>query len=207
MTLTNAYLTLPEFKQLASITTVTGDADCERAIEAASRTIDGICGRRFYSDAAATARTYHAEAYWSVLVDDFHTTTDLVVKTDTGDDGTFETTWASTDYELLPRNGIMNGVEGWPYTTVRAVEGRTFPCGKRASVQVTAKWGWAAVPPAVEQACVIAALDFWKAKDAPFGIAGIEGDGTVARVRSNPQVRALLAPFMKGTGVGGVRVG
>jgi hypothetical protein len=197
VTLTNAYLTLPQFKEIIGKTTVTDDAPAERAIEAASRAIDAMCERRFYKDTSATARVYDMSTYYELAVDDFWTTTSLAVATDTGDDGTFETVWASTDYELWPRNGIVSGIEGWPYRTIRAVEGRTFPCGRRTTVQVTAQWGWAAVPTAVVQACSLVANDYWKAKDAPFGIAGVEGDGIVARIRANPQVRGLLGPYIK----------
>jgi hypothetical protein len=202
MTITNGYLTLAEFKSLIAKTTTDGDDACDRAIEAASRAVDAWCGRRFYADAAATARVFAPFTASEAWVDDIHTTTDLVVATDTGDDGTYETTWASTDYELMPRNGIRNGLEGWPYTAIRAVEGLSFPCGRRATVQVTAKWGWAAVPTAVELATSIAAMDFWKSKDAPFGIAGLEGE-FAARIRANPQVRELLRPYLK---QGGIRV-
>jgi hypothetical protein len=203
MTLTNAYLTLAEFKSLIGKTTVDGDDACERAIEAASRAVDAWCGRRFYADAAATARVFAPFTASEAWVDDIHTTTDLVVKTDTGDDGTYETTWTTGDYELMPRNGIRNGLEGWPYTAIRAVEGLSFPCGRRATVQVTARWGWAAVPTAVELAAQILAMDFWKSKDAPFGIAGLDSEFGSSRIRSNPQVKALLSPFVK---QGGIRI-
>ncbi len=197
MTLTNAYLTLPQFKSMTGKTTVTDDPTAEMAINAASRAIDAVCERRFYADAAATARVYTPDDWYEVRVDDFHTITGLAVKTDPGDDGTYETTWSTTDYELYPLNGIVSGIEGWPYTRIRAVEGRTFPCGQRATVQVTAQWGWATVPAAVVQACSLVANDYWKSKDAPFGIAGVDGDGIVARIRSNPQIRGLLAPYIK----------
>jgi hypothetical protein len=197
MTITNGYLTLQQFKEVTTVTTVGAHTVAERAIEAASRAIDAMCERRFYKDTTATARLYPMGSYYELAVDDFWTTTGLVIATDTGDDGTFETTWSASDYELWPRNGIVAGIEGWPYRTVRSVEGRTFPCGRRTTVQVTAQWGWAAVPTAVVQACSLIAHDYWKAKDAPFGIAGIEGDGIVARIRANPQVRALLGPYVK----------
>jgi hypothetical protein len=197
LTITNGYLTLAQFKEIVGKTTVADDPVAERAIEAASRAIDAMCERRFYKDTSATARVYRLDSMAQVSVDDFWTTTSLAVATDTGDDGTFETTWASSDYELWPRNGIVSGIEGWPYRTIRAVEGRTFPYGARTTVQVTAQWGWAAVPTAVVQACSLVANDYWKAKDAPFGIAGVEGDGIVARIRSNPQIRGLLGPYIK----------
>jgi hypothetical protein len=67
-----------------------------------------------------------------------------------------------------------------------------------ASVQVTAKWGWPAVPPAVKQAAFIVAADLFKAKDSAFGVAGFGEFGAV-RVgsRMNPQAQALLAPFVE----------
>ena len=51
----------------------------EQAIEAASREIDAYCGRRFWQDGTATARTYYADTPRIACVDDIATTTGLVV--------------------------------------------------------------------------------------------------------------------------------
>jgi hypothetical protein len=121
----------------------------------------------------------------------------LIVKTDEGDDGTYETTWTiSTDFVLEPLNGRgRDGSTGWPYTKVVAVGSRYFPIwSRRPSVQVTAKWGWETTPAPVVDAVLLVAAESWKLKEAPLGVTGF-GDFGVVRVRDNPIVARKLAGF------------
>jgi hypothetical protein len=163
------------------------DGTFAAVLAAASRDLERYCGRQFNKTTTAAARTYHPRHSRSVMVDDFHTVTDLAVATDEGDDGTFEIVWASTDYELRPRGGIVDGVTGWPYERVDAVESRVFPCnGYRPQVQVTAQWGWAAVPAAVREATLSAAEQ--RLAKSPSPVVGESIDGysvTYGRVGSD----------------------
>lgn len=164
---------------------------------ATSRAIDRWCGRRFYADTVATARVFQPSTSYVVRVDDLQSGTITTVKTDDNDDGTFETTWTTADYEVLPLNAIgPSGYEGWPVTELRAVEARLWPTWvKRAGVvQVTAKWGWAAVPSEVKQSAYILGSELWKRKDAPFGVAGISDLG-VLRIREDSRLVAMLSTF------------
>lgn len=197
MALGDPYASLDELKAYLSIPDVNEDDQLTDALESASRGVEQFTGRQFNDAGAASARVYYPEHGCRVEVDDFHTTTGLVVETDTGDDGTYETEWASTDYQLQPLNGIVDGVTGWPYREVVAVEGRRFPtCSKRAPVQVTARWGWAEVPAPVKQATLIVAAETFKLSEAPFGVAGFDGFGAV-RVRDNPMAARKLAPYRR----------
>lgn len=190
------YATLPELKSYLRIDNTTDDSELTDALTSASRGIDKYCDRSFGKDTSATARVYYPDDACVVRVDDFHTTTGLIVKTDSGDDGTYETTWLVTDFQLEPLNGIVDGEIGWPFTRVRAVVGN-FPVGaRRAAVEVTAQWGWAAVPASVKQSCLIMAAETFKLRDAPFGIAGF-GDFGMVRVRDNPMARAKLDPYRR----------
>lgn len=201
MAVTNGYTTLADLRGVLGIPDTAEDTRIEAAINAASRGIDLHCRRRFHADTTATARVYGADATpdgYVLHVDDFHTTTGLVVATDDTDDGTFETTWAATDYQLEPLNGIVSGVEGWPYTRLVAIGRYLWPAvGRRARARITAKWGWAAVPEPVRQASQLVAADLWKQKDAPFGVAGTGEYGVLRILEQNPTVRGLLAGFRK----------
>ena len=139
------------------------------------------------------------DARWGhrVDVDDFSTTTGLTVKTDEGDNGTYDQTWTvTTDFTVEPANLNLNGIP-WTYTQIRAVGSKVFPtAGQRARVQVTAAFGWPAVPDAVTQATYELALDIFKMKDAPFGVAGFNEYGQI-RVRENNTVKMLLEPYRK----------
>lgn len=169
-----------------------------RAITWASRRVDEICGRNFTTTAgSASARVFAAESAYRCRVDDFATTTDLVVKVDFGDDGTYETTWtANTDYVLTPENQLSGGLT-FPYTAIRSVNG-IFPCGYRfrSPVQVTARWGFGStVPDAVIAATTLLAVRYYSRPDAPFGWSG-SMDASVP-VRRDYDVEELLAPYVK----------
>src|SRR5690606_2786484 len=97
---------------------VTHDRDdhaYQAALDAAELLVDGHCGRTFTKDTTASARVFVPDGHRSVMVDDFHTTTDLAIKTDEDGDGVYETTWSAGDYTLLPYNGRKGG-RAWPYT-------------------------------------------------------------------------------------------
>ena len=139
-----SYVALSELKSALGITVSTDDAFLNLAIDSAEQSINDLCGRKFTADGSASARTYRAQPYL-VVTDDVSTLTSLTVKTDTSGDGTFDTTWASTDYQVEPLNNL---VKGRSVNNLRAVENYLFPVygDGRAAVEVTAKWGWPAVP-------------------------------------------------------------
>lgn len=201
MTITNGYCTLDDVTAALRMGNDTNDdAAIERAVEAASRLIDGYCSRHFYAD-TVSARVFRATNCNIVDVDDISTLTGLVVATDSSGDGTFDVTWSASDYQLEPLNGRRSG-QAWPYHTLRAVGSYDFPTygtrGHEALVEVTAAWGWAAIPAAVVDACVIQTVSQFKAKDAPLGFAGF-GDMGAMRMSAtmHPTARTLLAPYRK----------
>jgi hypothetical protein len=194
----DSYATLAELKtRLTGIASSLDDNAMTNALAVASRGIEHVCGRQFNKTTSATTRVFYPDNSCRAIVDDFHTTTDLVVKTDDGDDGTYETTWSTSDYQLEPINGILDGESGWPYWKIRAVSGRWFPTsGRRAPLQVTAQWGWTAVPVAVKEACLAVAQDTFQLRGAPFGVGGNPEWGTF-RVRANPMAMSMIAPYSR----------
>src|SRR5690606_17375049 len=131
-------------------------------------------------------------------VADISTTSGLVVKTDDDDDGTFETTWTASDYQLEPLDGITDSRAVWK---IRAVGDRVFPVSVkgRALVQVTAQWGWAAVPDPITTACLIQSARNANRRQAPFGIIEYPALGTSARLFAalDPDVKMLVRPYVK----------
>lgn len=195
MALGTDYATLAELKAYANATKDTYDDLLTDALSAASRGIETICHRQFNDAGSATARVYRPLHSTLVEVDDFHTLIGLVVKTSTAGDNVFDTTWTAAEYEPRPLNGIIGGQPGWPYNQLWGDGTRLFPAAKRASVEVTARWGWAAVPLPVKQACLMVATEIYKSKDAPFGVAGNGTFGEI-RVRENPLVMRKLSPYV-----------
>lgn len=210
MAIGDPYATLAELKSYIGITDSVDDDKLTDALDTASRAVESFCDRQFNDAGTASPRVYRAEEWNWLTVDDFSTTSGLIVQTDLDFDGVFETTWTAAEYQLEPLNGIVGGEAGWPTYKIRAVAGKWFPTYhgrgrffqpytfinqlERATVQVTAQWGWAAVPAAVKQSTLIIASETFKLKDAPFGVAGF-GDMGVIRVRDNPVVARRLAKY------------
>lgn len=175
----------------------TDNTRIDDALAAASRAIEKFCHRQFNDAGSATARVFYPDGYYLTNVDDFSTTTGLIVKTDTAADGTYATTWVAADTQAEPLNGVVDGESGWPYWKLRAVGNNTFPCywiNNIAPLQVTARWGWTAVPADVKQACLILASNYFRLAGAPFGVAGMDQFGPI-RVKNMPQVAELLMPY------------
>lgn len=197
------YISVQEFKSYlvgeANANLTGQDGQFEDAINTASREIDTYCARQFNKATTATAREFEPDSANWCYVDDFWTTADLSVKLDSAGDGSFATTLVTTQYELSPANGVVDGMPGWPFYKIRLLNGLTFPCsysGRSRTLQVTAKWGWADVPAPVRAACKIMAAETWKLKDAPFGVLGLDEFGVV-RVRQNKMAVSKLYPYSK----------
>lgn len=169
----------------------------ERAINATSRAIDAYTGRRFWQDGAVQSKVFRCDDPYEVEVDDISTTTGLVVATDTTGDGTYASTWSASDYQLEPLNaGADAGAYAW--WRLVAVGTRQFPVHqRRATLRVTARFGWSQIPPAVEEACMLRAANLFKRKEATFGVAGFGEFGVVRIGRNDPDVVALLGDFIK----------
>lgn len=174
------------------------DVRLEMACDAATQQVQAECNRQFVYDTVASPRIFVAESALYCPVDDFGTTSGLVVRTDDDNDGVFETVWLSTDYQLEPLNGRYQG-QVWPYNVLRAIEARYWPRWRgQALVQVTARWGWATLPNPVKQAAQIQALSIFKSVDAPLGVAGF-GDIGVVRLRQamHPVASSLLMQYRR----------
>jgi len=204
MTVTNGYCTRGEVElELGfQVNDALAAAKIDTAIAAASRQIDGYTGRRFWQDATVQTRQYFADNVIECRTDDISTTTGLVVKVDSNDDGGFaETLTISTNFLLLPLNA-EDETPARPYHDIRIVDSGIswFPISAsgRPGVQVTAKFGYASVPDDVRKAALTQAVQLYKASDAVFGGMSF-GDGSFIRVRDtlNPMAAALVEPYCK----------
>lgn len=207
MSITNGYCTLAELKAWLDITDTNDDGELEAVIEAASRWIDDMTGRRFYS--ATEARYYTADNPNWLYIDDIARGTDgpliITLKTDSDGDGTYETTWSASDYVTKPRNPVLVGTTYQIPVTSLEVNKRTgdysFPVSVQDGVQVSAPFGYSGqAPPPVKTACLMASARFWKRKDSIFGLAGVAQLGVQAvqvKISADPDILSLLKPFRK----------
>jgi len=196
MALGDPYATLAELKlRVGGVADAAQDAALNNALAVATSGINSICGRQFNKTTTASARVFYPRTQRRALVDDFHTITDLAIKIDTGDTGTYDLTLTSSQYQLEPLNGVVDGESGWPYWVIRTLQGTVFPCNQRAPLQVTAQWGWTAVPPGVKEACLMVSEETYALKDTRFGVGGVAEWGTI-RVRANPMAMSMISKYI-----------
>lgn len=188
------YISRAELKKYLGINNTDDDAVLDTCIATAQQKIDNYCGRKFSLDSTATERRYNFQDHRYMLVDDIGSTTGLVIKTDTNNDGTFATTWTSSDYQLEP---YQSATPVNPQYAIRAVGSLLFPYNPygRHSVSVTAKWGFPSVPSPITTATFLLAARYFKRKDSPDGLVTYPDFGVVRVGRMDPDVAALLSSY------------
>jgi len=203
MAITNGYATRNQVKAALRIGTAdTQDDDLlDNCVGAASRLIDGYANRQFWADGSATTRVFTAADSFVCEIDDIASTA-ITLKTSTNADGNFDVTWTPSDWQLEPVNGILDGLTV-PRTRIRAVGDYLFPTlnanfGLEALVQLTAVYGWPAVPEPITQAVIIQASRIFKRYDSPLGVAGFGDLGAIRVTRAlDPDVAQLVEPYRR----------
>lgn len=195
---TTDYCTVAEYKtQWVNLTDNIDDALIARAITASSIAVDHFChtpgfGQQFNTRVFDTCET------WRVRIDPITVINE--VATDDNTDGTFETVWATTDFQPLPLNATSTG-ELEPYTELHATGNRTFPrvngtLHRHGLIQVKGIWGWPAVPVPVKQATLLVVNRLVQRRNSPEGVAGFDEVGTVRiSAREDPDAVRLLTPY------------
>lgn len=166
------------------------------AVATATEEINKFCNRNFWSTGTPSEREFVASSRNVVFTDDFHTTpTTVKIVEYWGDGVTVTTVLTATDWKAEPRNPDP----GRPQWLLRNMMTTTpFPAGpNRGHILVTATWGWAAVPGSVKEACLLLAEEYFKLKDAPFGVVNWGEFGPV-RVTTNRRAIGLLKQYARG---------
>ncbi|HEX5995356.1 MAG TPA: hypothetical protein VFY84_09475 [Jiangellales bacterium] len=186
------YSTLALLKKAVNRGTSDTSADdlLAQALEAGARSIEQYCdGRVFYLADTATARTFPtrrrlclAEGYRLPTDDIGHAT----ITAEVGDG----TTWTElTDIETYPHNALARDV------AITALISQTDWASHRLA-RITARWGWPSQPSAVGQANLLQSSRLYRRKDSPEGVAGSSEWGLVRVPNLDPDVKALLAPYV-----------
>lgn len=180
------YGTLDELKLMRGISDTGDDLLLTKALVTASRRVDARCGRRFWLDPAPVARAFGAAGRVTpdgrLLVDDIGSLDGVVVESGYG------AGWSAVSgWQLGPDNAP---VTGWPYTEVHG-------CWSGGRVQITARWGWPAVPEDVSMATLLLASRLFLRKNSPEGLLRSAEFGSVRVSRWDPDVDALLGPYVQ----------
>lgn len=192
------YCTLTELKAALSITDNIDDSVLQTAITSASTWVDGWCYRSFEAaGTAVTDRDYIPTGTFDPLfIDDC---VEIVqVKLDDDLDRTFAETLRDIDFQAEPINATTGGLP-LPFTRLRPFEDGYWPTFRgQATVRVSARYGWPAIPDAVREATIFQASRLFTRRDSPLGVAGF-GDMGAMRVSRfvDPDVEMLLSPYRK----------
>ena len=202
--MSHAYRSVSELKGWLGLSGSGQDTNLGYALDAATAAIDSYAGRQFDIDGAVVTRLYDCEYMDYAEVDDIATSTGLIVKTLNADGSVNETLTLNTDYYLAPYNA--DKVEPvMPFTKIiMAIEksGKVLPTEHRQGLSVTAKFGFSAVPDAIEQATLIQASRYFQRKNSPMGFSGNPETGQPAVVflsELDPDVKNLVKTFKKTT--------
>jgi hypothetical protein len=187
-----AYVTLEEMKRWLRNERGADDDDLvTEALDAATAAIDDFCQRSFTVAGSGAARVYVPTGTTVLPIYDATTVTAIT------EDGT---TLATTYWQAEPLNLLDGAGKVTPYTAIRRIDGgvwaqeSTYP-GK-ASISVTATWGWVATPAVVKAACRSIAKDIISEQDVRNGLVSF-GD-FAARAVANGPVQGRLMPLRRG---------
>ena len=216
MSITNGYVTIKELQGHLHgngvPTTFTADdiVNMEFAIEAISRLIDEKCDTTFY---ARTETRYFTPQNSDLLWLDTDLISITTLKSDEDGNGTYETTWSTSDYWLEPRNARVktNEEDKKPYRQIRQNPNGSYAFIKTDySIEIAGSWGYTdgidgsseptQVPPFVKQAVLLMANRIYRRKDAIFGIAGTPALGVVtvrAKIKEDSDIMNLLTGIDK----------
>lgn len=195
MALGDPYVELTDFKARLNIVGTAQDDVIAQAILAASRAIDGMCGREFNQSESDEYRFFDASndrRCWGIeplSLGDVVSVTEIA--SDDGS-GAYADVWDVDGYVLFPRRPRS----GWPYKEVRPA-----PIGSSLSwpltgypIRVAGVFGWPEVPEPIVQATMRYAERLWALSRAPLGLSS-QGEFASMIKGSDADVKLLVSSY------------
>jgi|GEM_PF-5092937 len=183
------YMSTEEFRLRTQLIEAIQDSQIQAVLVAASRQVDGFCGRRFdQTESEARVFTWDPRLPYLALGDVV-----AVSEVAIGTDGrTWTTSISSDDYALIassdaPFSGVFDRLVVYPPSGL--------PYG-RDLVQVTANWGWPEPPSPVAEATFLMANRLKSTWTAPWGVTGTADLGSTTMVTSlTPLIQQMIIPY------------
>lgn len=98
-------------------------------------------------------------------------------------------------YQLEPVNGINRTGQHRPFDRIRLTNGTVwYHDAGRATVAVTARWGWATIPPRAVEAVKLITKDIIENRDVKLGVIAVSEAGAVS-ARMNSVVRKTIDAY------------
>jgi hypothetical protein len=174
------------------------DSVISEILEAASRQIDGDCGRVFYLE--TEARLFRVDDTRAVRFVDLVVTDDTEVLIDLNGDDTVETELLASQYRLLPLTNARGQVSArYDRLVARPQSGRSLVPGQL--VQITSDWGCVGTdghaPGDIVMACNLRALRLFARRETPLGAVAVPTMGMVGMIRGKDQdYQDLIRPWV-----------
>lgn len=179
----NEYADFEELKEMRNIdaSETRLDVALTKAIRRASRAIDRRCGRRFWRDGVVSVRAYSPRGRSvlrnneeTLLVDDIATETGL----------------------LCSISGASSTFSVGQYKQGDAITSLVRSSWWGGRIEISADWGWPAIPDSIEEATLLLANRRYMRKDSPEGVSGWSQEGQVQVSRFDPDIEDLVTPFV-----------
>lgn len=185
-----SYVTLEDFKQY--LRNEAGGLDntyLQSCLDSATLAINSTCGRSFSVASGSSTRLYVPSQLQAQAIHDCTAVSAVAM------DGA---AISSTVYQLEPLNGLSMSGESRPYDRLVRVDGFVWWSWwpNKASLSVTATWGWPATPANVIEACRLLAKDISSARNVQGGMV-TSGDFAMRAVQ-NPTIQWLLKDYRRG---------
>lgn len=195
------------------------DYEYQRACISATTLIHDLCGQHFMQ--IIEPRTFSYDSIIELFIDPIVPGSITEFALDYTGDGTYDTIWTEgKNFQTLRYSEQYNpGTlgEDRPHDFVRVllngIEVGTTQGGgmlpfvwaytQNNRVKITGTWGWPEIPQNVTHAALLLAVDLFKMKDAPWGIAGM-GELGMVKTQANPEVMELLAKYREPRNLVGV---
>jgi hypothetical protein len=174
-------------------------AEVEAILEATDELLADICHRKWEIAGDASPRVY-APRSWSDSIR-IHDCTTVTAITANG------APVSLGDCQFEPLNNLDWAGNARPFEQIRLV-GQQWPFDNfRATVEVTATWGWPTIPARIKRAALVLGKDIGKHRDLSFGTAVVVDYGAL-RVRQATLIDDLVHNFRRpeaAAGIGGPR--
>lgn len=220
-----AYASAAELRAEMNLDSTDDDATLERLLDAATTKIDKYCGREqdgFEADAAASARYYVGSGKPYQRIHECVSVSAVAVKGSPSDDEGDYTSWTvgtigtTTSADVFPATGDPKrpAYNTTPYTLLVIGANADYSCftsgdfvGRAgfepsttvakgvATVQVTARWGYATiVPDDVKEACIMQAARWYKRLQSAMADTTATAEmGTLLYQKSlDPDIKGIL---------------
>lgn len=193
------YCDVGELRAYRRIDDAVDDTELGLAITAASRAIDRATNRQFGKTASTESRIYECswsrtQGLWKARIDDVMTTTGFVVTVSSA-------AVSASLYRLTDDYGNRHADKlgrPWGQLWVKTATPDSLGSGP-PTVDVTATWGWTAVPTTITNATLLQASRFFADRNAPFGVAGSPDMGNEIRLlaKAHPDVEVMVANYWR----------